>query len=316
MPLKVIRNDITKLAADAIVNAANQQATVGTGVDAAIYNAAGYDALLNERKKIGKIGKGECRPTSGFALPCKYILHTVGTFWHGGRYGEENILRNCYRNSLNWAKMLDCKSVALPLLASGNFGYPKELTLKIAQEEINNFLAVNDTDVYLVVYDIASVVLSEAVFGQIDSYIDAHYIAVHEASTSVKEPSVKDVLGSQGESFQHMVLRIIEERGMKSSDVYTGANMDRKGFSKLKSNPDYHPSKLIAMSLAIGLKLEIREATALLATAGYTFSPSDRFDIIIRYCIEQKIYDCLEINLLLYEYGFEGIGQRLKSKDL
>ena len=181
MPLQIVRNDITKIKADAIVNAANQFACVGTGVDLSIYNAAGYEALLRERKKIGTIEPGECMPTSAFNLDAMYIIHTVGTYWEGGCHGEEAVLRNCYRNSLKMAKHLKCGSVAIPLMATGNYCYPKELAFGIAQEEIEAFLKRNDILVILVIFDRECLTISQKRFDDIKEYIDNKYVEEHKS---------------------------------------------------------------------------------------------------------------------------------------
>lgn len=329
MPLQIVRNDITKIKADAIVNAANQYVCVGTGVDLSIYTAAGYKELLRERIKIGVINPGECMPTSGFNLDCRYIIHTVGMCWIDGEHEEERILRNCYRNSLHMAKLLKCQSVAIPLMATGNFYYPKELAIRIAQEEIEYFLKRNDIQVILVVFDNECLTLSQRIFDDIQEFIDNKYVEAHNADQveelifhrasrvhSRKNASysltVEEMLAKQDETFSQMVLRIMEEKALKPIDVYTAANLDRKAFSKIKTNVNFHPNKLTAISIAIGLMLKLDEVQKLLATAGYSLSYSEKFDLIIMYCIENKIYKYMDINFILDDYGFEGIGQRIK----
>ena len=145
MALKIIRNDITKMNTDAIVNTANDHATVGTGCDSAIYNAAGYNKLLEYRKsEIGFIPEGEAFITPGFKLQAKYIIHAVSPMYIDGNSGEEDKLRSCYRNSLRLAVEKGCGTIAFPLIATGSFGYPKEEGLRIAVDEINAFLMSHD----------------------------------------------------------------------------------------------------------------------------------------------------------------------------
>lgn len=329
MPLQIVRNDITKIKADAIVNAANQFACVGTGVDLSIYNAAGYEALLCERKKIGTIETGECMPTSALNLDALYIIHTVGMYWEGGSHGEEAVLRNCYRNSLKMAKHLKCNSVAIPLMATGNYCYPKELAFGIAQEEIEAFLKRNDILVILVIFDKECLTISQKRFDDIKEYIDNKYVEEHNANQveeivfqrtdkSINKRNmqpkltIEQLLDRQDETFTEMVLRIMEEKKLKPAEVYNAANLDRKAFSKIKTNINFHPNKLTAISIAVGLKLTVSEAQRLLGTAGYSLSRSDKFDLIIMYCLDNKIYKYMEINFMLDDYGFEGIGQRGK----
>ena len=147
MSFKIERNDITKVSADAIVNTANPMPTVGAGTDTAIYKAAGYEELIEERRKIGVIPRGESRATPSFKLEkngVKFIIHTIGVFWQGGSKGETDILRSCYKTSLKTAVDLGCKSIAIPFLATGSYCFPKELALQIAVEEISKFLLENE----------------------------------------------------------------------------------------------------------------------------------------------------------------------------
>lgn len=197
MPFKIIRNDITKMETDAIVNTANPYPTVGDGSDANVYKAAGVEQLLAARKELGKIERGEAVFTEGFGLPAKYIIHTVGPRWKGGSYGEEEQLRNCYRNSLEIALELNCRSVAFPLISAGNYGYPKDKALNIALSEINHFLMTTDfsdpfgeeeyvdMDVYLVIYDEEVFELSSKIDADIQSYIDENYIEENQDNESL-----------------------------------------------------------------------------------------------------------------------------------
>ena len=175
MPFQIIRNDITKVKADAIVNTANPKPVIGSGTDTAIYKAAGEKLLLTERKKIGDIAPGQAVSTDAFHLDAKYVIHTVGPAWIDGDHGERNILHSCYRNSLEKAASLGCKSIAFPLIATGVYGFPKDEALQIALSEINKFLLSNDMKVILVVFDRKAFELTGKLVGDIEEYIDEHY---------------------------------------------------------------------------------------------------------------------------------------------
>ena len=175
MPFQIIRNDITKVKADAIVNTANPKPVIGSGTDTAIYKAAGEKLLLTERKKIGDIAPGQAVSTDAFHLDAKYVIHTVGPAWIDGNHGERNILHSCYRNSLEKAASLGCKSIAFPLIATGVYGFPKDEALQIALSEINKFLLSNDMKVILVVFDRKAFELTGKLVGDIEEYIDEHY---------------------------------------------------------------------------------------------------------------------------------------------
>lgn len=176
MPFQIIRNDITKVKADAIVNSANPDAIFAMGTDEAIYRAAGESELLKEREKIGKIEVGECAATHAFALDAKYIIHTVGPDWIDGSHGEKIALRSCYISSLKRAEELGCESIAFPLISTGVYRFPKDEALRIARESIAEFLTDSDMMVYLVVYSKEAYELSRELTTEIDSYIDDHYV--------------------------------------------------------------------------------------------------------------------------------------------
>lgn len=174
MPFQIIRNDITKVKADAIVNTANPKPRVGRGTDSAIYAAAGKNQLLEARKTIGDIAPGQAFKTNAFNLDANYIIHTVGPAWVDGDHGERDVLRSCYEQSLALAAELKCKSIAFPLIASGVYGFPKDEALNIALAEIGKFLLTHDMKVILVVFDRKALQLSEQLVGGIEQYIDDH----------------------------------------------------------------------------------------------------------------------------------------------
>ncbi len=174
MPFRIIRNDITKVKADAIVNTANPKPCIGRGTDSAIYAAAGEEQLLTERRKIGNIAPGQAVSTDAFKLDARYIIHTVGPAWVDGNHGERDILRSCYETSLALAAELKCESVAFPLIASGVYGFPKDEALNIALAEIGKFLLTHEMKVILIVFDRKALELSEQLVGGIEQYIDEH----------------------------------------------------------------------------------------------------------------------------------------------
>ena len=271
MPLEIIRNDITQVHADAIVNAANESLHGGGGVDGAIHRVAGPE-LLAECRTLGGCKVGEAIITKGYRLPAKYIIHTVGPVWRGGKNNEEKLLAECYRNSLALAREHDLESIAFPLISSGAFGYPKDKALKVAIAEIGDFLLQHEMTVYLVVFDRASFTLSEKLFASITEYIDDNYIDLHpiddrnqrelicmqeadlymesrSSQLSMPAPAapvkrkLADVVKQLEESFSQMLLRLIDEKGMNDAQTYKKANIDRKLFSKIRNDIYYTPSK-------------------------------------------------------------------------
>ncbi|MGB4590401.1 MAG: macro domain-containing protein [Clostridiaceae bacterium] len=324
MSLEIVRNDITKMKVDAIVNAANSSLKMGGGVCGAIFHAAGEKELQTECDEIGRCNVGEAVITGAYALPAKHIIHAVGPIWQGGKNNEAVLLHDCYRNALNLARKHELKSIAFPLISSGIYGYPKDQALQVAINAISEFLMEHEMKIYLVVYDQKSFVLSEKLFSAIANYIDDHYVEVHNYDTysrriqefeylqmqenvsmptpTTKRRSLEDVLGHLDESFSEMLLRLIDEKEMTDVETYKRANIDRKLFSKIRSTKSYNPSKATAIAFAIALKLNLDETKDLLGKAGYTLSQSSKFDVIIQYFIEEGNYDIHEMNEVLFAF--------------
>lgn len=180
MPFKIVRNDITKMQVDAIVNTANELPIYSFGTDLAVYEAAGAEELLAARQKIGELCEGEAAITPGFRLPARYIIHAVSPLYMDGEDGEAERLRSCYDNSFKLALEYGCKSIAFPLIATGSFGYPKAEAMEIALAAIHSFLMKEDMMVYLVVFDNESVRLSGQIFADIEAFIDENYVEEKE----------------------------------------------------------------------------------------------------------------------------------------
>lgn len=322
MPLVIVRNDITRMQVDAIVNAANETLLGGGGVDGAIHRAAGPE-LLAECRKLGGCPTGQARITRGHRLPCRWVIHTVGPIWHGGGQGEAKLLASCYRNALELARQYNCASVAFPLISSGVYGYPKDAALKLATDVIRDFLAENEMLVYIVVFDRDSFHASGRLYANVAEYIDDNYVHVHGDSDAVRlrrmrqaqfmdmdciqeascvPNSLENALQMLDESFSQMVLRKIDEAGIKDSVCYKRANLDRKLFSKIRGDVHYKPSKRTALALAVALELDISETAELLQKAGLALSHSYKFDIIIEYCILNGVYDIHTINQMLFDF--------------
>ena len=325
MPFRIIRNDITKVKADAIVNTANPDPVIGGGTDSAVYAAAGKAPLLAQRKKIGAIAPGQAVSTDAFALDAKYIIHTVGPVWVNGDSGEREVLRSCYMNSLNLASQLGCESIAFPLISTGTYGFPKDEALSIALSEIGKFLLLYEMDVILVVFDRKALELSEELAGSIDQFIDEraasalreieygpNNYALSRRRRLVGEAAGKnlsDVLSGAGKTFQQKLFELIDKSGMSDVEVYKKANIDRKVFSRIRSKADYTPKKKTAVALAIALELDLKQTLDLLGRAGITFSPSNTFDLIITYFLQNRNYDIFEINAALFKYGQPILGE-------
>lgn len=317
MPFYIVNGDITAMNTDAIVNAANESLLGGGGVDGCIHRAAG-EKLLKECKKIAPCKTGQAKLTKGYLLPCKYVIHTVGPVWHGGGYGEKELLIQCYVNSLKLAKDKDCKTVAFPLISSGVYGYPKDEALEVAKRSILGFLEENEMTVFLVIYDKASFRINKSVFDSISDYISSVDINTNKKFRLARDTisyavcecnsNISDALENLDESFSQMLLRKIDESGMTDSQCYKKANVDRKLFSKIRSDKDYKPSKTTAIAFALALELSLEETEDMLKKAGYALSHSNKFDIIIEYFIKNGVYDVFEINEALFAFDQKLLG--------
>ena len=374
MPLQIVRNDITKMSVDAIVNAANTSLLGGGGVDGCIHRVAGPE-LLAECRTLGGCETGSAKITKGYRLPCRYVIHAVGPIWRDGKHQEKALLESCYRTSLQLAKEYDCRLLAFPLISSGIYGYPKDQALKVAVDVISSFLLENEMMVYIVIFDRAAYQISEKLFADIAAYIDDRYVNEHtdsreeqrrrrgyvaelypgkamtleeraaswrgEASedgeSMVAEPdpdacirealeapespmmaeaslkscrslSLEEALGEIDESFSEMLLRKIDESGMTDAQCYKKANIDRKLFSKIRSDKFYKPSKPTVLAFALALKLPFDELQEMLAKAGFTMSHSSKFDIIVEYFVERGNYNVYEINEALFAFDQSLIG--------
>lgn len=347
MAFKILRNDITKVRADAIVNTANPLPVVGRGTDSIIYEAAGCEQLLEERRKIGAIERGQSVWTSSFNLKkhgVKYIIHTVGVFYRDGNHGEKEILRSCYQTALKTVAELNCKSVAIPLLATGNYRFPKDLALQIAVDEISNFLLEHEVDVFLVVYDKESYKISEKLFDDVEDFLfdnlngyegeeDRNFglfgstaiigaplvKSSFKSSTDVNpEPilseekeiapiDVDDFLKISNEklNFQNTLMQLIADRKLENVTIYKKACIDKKFFSKIISNKNYVPKKHTVMALGLALELPLVEYEAFLASAGYAFMPSSKFDQIVKYCVINHIFNLINVDVILDDHGEE-----------
>lgn len=343
MPFEIVRNDITNMAVDAIVNSANPRPVIGAGTDSSIHKKAGPE-LLAARQKIGNIPAGHAAITPAFRLHAKYVIHTVGPVWDGGSYSEEALLRSCYDQSLNLALEHGCRSIAFPMIATNNYGFPKDKALQIAISAFSEFLPKHEMDIYLVVFDRTSFNLSEKLFQHVASYIDENYVAQWEKAVygpqgnthrqqmrrrmdkelhagtfsceampcapmaAPRAVSLEDMLKQEDAGFTETLLKLIDKSGRKDSEIYKKANLSKQHFSKIRNNPHYKPTKPTAVALALALELDLEQTRDLIGRAGYALTNSSKFDLIIRYFIEQRNYNVVEVNCVLYEFDQSLLG--------
>jgi len=357
MPFQIVRNDITQMKVDAIVNTVSPQPGIGWGVDAGVHKKAG-PLLLLERRKLGRLQVGSAAVTRAFDLPAKYVIHTVGPVWQGGSKGEPQLLRSCYDQSLGLAMKKGCKSIAFPLISAGNHGFPKEVAMGIALDAIRAFLMEKEMLVYLVVYSPGAFALSEKLFRDVYSYIDDNYTQENDllqygvvdkcqlrgaqqrrilevqpdcstaprpmelsgamppcsAPAPRQEPflkdsaSLQDMLRLEDMGFSQKLQQLIDRTGKKDSAVYSRANVTRQHFSKIRNDPQYKPTKATALAFAIALELDMEGTRDLIGRAGFALTRSSKFDLIVMYFIQNRIYDIFAINAALFEFDQKLLG--------
>ena len=353
MPFQIIRNDLTKMQVDAIVNTTNPDPSVGYGVDMGIHQTAGPDLLI-ARKTLGTIPVGGAGITNGYNLPAKHVIHTVCPVWQGGDKGEVRLLRRAYTRCLEIAAKAKCKSVAFPLMSAGNHGFPKTVALQTAVDAISAFLMKHEMMVYMVVFSREAVAVSEKLFQSVESYIDEHYIrqktleeygygdddtveckqirptpqrrrmrnirlqertmpmepceAMPMAAGSFSMDDLHDLLERTDDGFSPTLLKLIDRSGKNDVEVYKKANIDRKLFSKIRSNPNYQPSKPTVLAFAIALELDLQETEMLLSRAGLALSHANKQDIVVEFFIKNKNFDIHELNSVLFALDLTPLG--------
>lgn len=371
MPFSIVRQDITKIKADAVVNTANPAVAVGSGVDSAVYNAAGRDELLAARAEIGPMKPGEAAITPAFGLDAKYIIHAVGTYWVDGSHGELDVLRSCYEKSLALADEKGCASIAFPLLATGSYGYPEGVGIQTAINVFTDFLQDHDMDITLAVFGPGAYHISGRIFDDVKSYVDDNYVekakkaeyknsrrfafggrrnrvestsfhadvmpdydeyddsvnglasgagipsedgmmaapSMAMAEKAVSDSSLEDQLKEiYTDTFAKHLTQLMNKKGLTAKEVYAAANISKQYFSKLLAGKIV-PSKDKVMALVLGLRLNMDEAVDFMNLAGYAFSPISQTDIIVRYFIESKTYNVIELDLVLFDYGLDPLSK-------
>ena len=340
MPFTIIRDDITRVKADAIVNTANPKPAIGAGTDNAIYTAAGKEKLLAARKLIGDIKPGDAIETAAYNLDAKYIIHTVCIEWDIDNETALDTLKSCYKNSLDLALELNCKSIAFPLIGTGAYGFPHDEAVEIAKSVSKKFLKETGSDmkIMLVVFDKDSFESTAAVAKKIKQYIDDNYVEnavvdeygltdedwrdmstirrrreryFHGASNrplSRNEQAKLDAIYDDAvKPFSVKVFELADKKEIKYSKLY-GPNeryFSKQVISAMQKNTNYHPAKFVAVTICIVLELDLDETLDLLERAGYTLSRSRKADVVIRACIENGIRDYEKIDKKLEENGCE-----------
>ena len=344
MPFKIIRDDITKVKADAIVNPVNPEVCIGGGVESAIYEAAGKEKLLEARKELGRLQPGKVGVTEAFNLDAKYIVHVSGLYWKGGNSFEARCLKECYEKALKAALDKGCKSIAFPLLGTGTYGFPKDIGLDVAVSTFTEFLEEYEMDITLVVFGNDAVNVSGKLVDEVRSFVDDKYVkealeaeykedrniecyalpnerfhlllkeetydvldnACTKDTLSAKQPgSLEAALKNiYKESFEKHLQQLINKKGLKNSEVYAAANISKQYFSKLLKG-QVKPSKDKMLALAVGLRLNMDETADFLRIGGYALSPISQTDTVVEYFIRKQEYNVLKINIVLFDYGLE-----------
>ena len=339
MPFSIVRNDIALVHADVLVNAANERLAAGGGVCGAIFEGAGRSKMAAACARIGHCPTGSAVTTPGFDLPCRWVVHAVGPIWRGGSHGERELLQSCYRSVFAEVARLGATSVAFPLISAGIFGYPVREALDVARAETSAFLDDHpDVEVTLVVFTRDVVAQGVALLGELREYVDDAYVEnsphLYDRSAELRElcapeayptaapapapaaggPVPPDELAERlmhlDASFSEALLALIDERGLTDAQVYRRANLSRQLFSKIRSKPDYRPSKPTAVALALALGLTLPQTQELLAHAGLTLSRSSKFDVIVEFYLARGVHDVMAVNEALFAFDQPLLGSQ------
>lgn len=304
MPYRLLQKDIAKMKADIIVSPANTKPICSPGLEMELYAAAGADRMLDARREVGSIPVGQAAYTNAFGLKADYVIHVVPPIWKGGDDNEFEQIHQCYQSIFSMARQLNCTSIAVPLLMSDVYLFPKRKALDIAMSEINHFLREKDIMVDLVVCNVEEIELPQELITRIDEVLGIQKV---NQPVSVHK-TIDEVLEVQTESFGERLFRLIDEKHYTDVEVYKRANVDRRIISKLRTKPDKHINKNTALALAIGLRLNLDETKELIELAGYAISPRYRFDRIVQFYIESENYNIIELNEVLFSYTKKTLG--------
>ncbi len=346
MPLIIVKNDITTMEVDAIVNPTDSYFSAGGGVDRQVHMAAG-GRLREELCTYGLLGIGNTVITDGYDLKAKKIIHVAGPIWNGGTNNEKLLLMYSYLNCLQVAKNNNIKTIAFPLISTGTFKFPKELGIDVATKCFKVFLEENEMTIYLVVYDKESIAISEKLLNEINNFIDENLeestdsmsceyscsIVDNEELDFKKEnrtnsseftekdrvfvsyagkldkvaKELQDIMGQYKleETFAQKLFKIIDEKGMTDPEVYKKANLDRRLFSRIRSNINYKPTKKTAIALCLALQLDYDETQDLLSRTNLVLNRNNQFDLTIEYCIRKGIFDIFSVDQILYSLDLE-----------
>lgn len=301
MPFLMVRGDIAKMRTDAVVIPA-----AGAG-------------------QPHKIRLALCRAImrKSFGSSAPSIIYVIVPAWTDDRNKREQLLEKAYRSALRLAVKNDLRSIAFPLLSSGNTRFAQEEAFRIARSVITAVVRREELSVYLVLQDHDPFIISHELSTALTSYIAVHEPKQRQMSSDVSrlsefvleadeaslDESLEDLLSCRQETFSQKLLSLIDQKDYRDAEVYHRANLDRRHFAKIRSNPAYAPKKNTVLALCIALRLDLQESEDLLRRAGYAFSPCSHADLIVRYFIEHGRYDIFDINEALFYHDLPLLGQ-------
>ena len=301
MPFLMVRGDIAKMQTDAVVTPA-----AGAG-------------------QPHKIRLALCRAImrKSFGSSAPSIIYVIVPAWTDDRNKREQLLEKAYRSALRLAVKNDLRSIAFPLLSSGNTRFAQEEAFRIARSVITAVARREELSVYLVLQDHDPFIISHELSMALTSYIAVHEPKQRQMSSAVSrlsefvleadeaslDESLEDLLSCRQETFSQKLLSLIDQKDYRDAEVYHRANLDRRHFAKIRSNPAYAPKKNTVLALCIALRLDLQESEDLLRRAGYAFSPCSHADLIVRYFIEHGRYDIFDINEALFYHDLPLLGQ-------
>lgn len=338
MPLFIVENDITKMDTECIVISADVSLKPTGGMSTEFYNAVKEPKnLIKECERIGFCGGCECVTTHSYGLPCKYVIHAVAPIFADSKNKAEEYLLTCYKNAIYMARRKMFESLAIPLLGTGKKGYSKEMSLRLALQAITEYLSKYDMSIYLVVHNKSSFKPDVKFISSVESYLSKNYtgngLQGFESVSTYANSYIYDVctdsavnyIGAEcrtmlndkeqnikNESvdivnFPAVLKNVLKKYSVKFGKIYRSANIEKFAFERLKSNEDKTPDKEVVLALAVALQMSINTAEQFCTESGYSLTHNKQ-DAIVRYFLENKIYNIHMVNQMLFYFGEAQLG--------
>lgn len=335
MPFFIVEGDITKMNTDCIVISSDVSLKPVGGMSTALYNAVKEPELLKkECEKIGFCGGCECVTTRSYGLASKYIIHSVAPIFCDCGKNAEKYMETCYKNALYMAGCKEAKSVSLPFIGTGKKGFPKDMVLRSAINSIKNYLDKYDMNIYFVVHNRSSFLVDSNLIEKVNNFINDNYTGktnksfdiinsfaesfTVDSDTFVNFPidfnradiATDEIVEKNSEKvkFDELLKNEMKKHKIRDSKLYRKCNIEKDAFARLKNDINKNPSKEIVFALTVGLEMNIFDAEIFVKKCGYSLSSDYKQNVILRYFLENKMFDIYTINEIMFYYNESQLG--------